>query len=115
MNRFDDVSTDVDGEGSHQSLSDDSVTSTDFANQPMPVSSPGSSIEDLGIISEISELVKLVVPDELENLDEMLLQFRGREEELVDTLRKMRDEEVEQDECYRRLSSVSVVLESDSL
>lgn len=41
--------------------------------------------------AEIVELVRTVVPDELDNLDEMLTQFSGREEELVMTLRTMRE------------------------
>jgi len=38
---------------------------------------------------EIEELVRRVVPDEIENIDEMLLQFKGREDELIMTLQTM--------------------------
>ena len=50
----------------------------------------------------------------LENLDNMLLHFRGREEELVKTLHNMQDEKVGQDKCYNQLSKDSFILESDS-
>ena len=36
-------------------------------------------------------MVKRVVPDETDNVDEMMRQFRGREEELVETLRTMQE------------------------
>jgi hypothetical protein len=39
--------------------------------------------------SQVEDLVHRVVPEEIENIDEMMLQFRGREEELVETLRTM--------------------------
>lgn len=39
--------------------------------------------------AEIQALVRDVVPDELENIDEMLLQYDGREEDLLLTLRTM--------------------------
>ena len=40
---------------------------------------------------EIEELVRRVVPDEIENIDEMLLQFKGRENELITTLQTMEE------------------------
>mgnify|MGYP000249112105 CR=1 FL=1 len=64
----------------------DSQHSGDMTNKPSP--------EEMR--AEIEELVMTVVPDELENLDEMLLQFRGREEELVKTLHTMRRHSVEE-------------------
>jgi len=48
------------------------------------------------IRSEVELLVKRVVPDELDNIDEMMLQFQGREEELVETLRTMQERTVAQ-------------------
>jgi len=121
-NRIDGALTDVGGERSHQSMSDNSMRLTDLAPQPSLVSSLGSSGRDIGdigdildIVTEIAELVEKVAPDELENLDEMLLQFGGREEDLVKTLRGMRDEKEGQYECYRQLSSASSVLERNSI
>mmetsp|Transcript_17274 Transcript_17274/g.30411 ORF Transcript_17274/g.30411 Transcript_17274/m.30411 type:complete len:948 (+) Transcript_17274:1428-4271(+) len=93
---------------SRQSLLDDSSTgSEEFAKTLPRVSSPETnksfspesrSKDSSEIIAEIEELVKTVVPDELENLDEMLLQFRGREEELLKTLHTMRDEDTNEDD-----------------
>ena len=40
--------------------------------------------------AEVEELVITVVPSELENIDEMMIQFRGREAELVSTLKTMK-------------------------
>merc|ERR1711957_847613 len=113
-NKIDDVSTD-------HSMSDNSMRSADSVQQLSPVSSPGSTGHVVGegrdildIVTEIAELVEMVVPDELENLDSMLLHFRGREEELVKTLHNMQDEKLGQDECYKQLSKASFTLESDS-
>merc|ERR1711957_860123 len=99
-NRFDDAPMDLDSEGSPQLLSDISIATTNFMQQTLSISSHGSSSHDVGdlsseeldttrIVTEIAKLLKNVVPDELENLDEMLLQFRGREEELLNTLLTM--------------------------
>ena len=41
-------------------------------------------------------MVRRVVPDEIDNVDEMMKQFRGREEELVETLRTMQERSVAQ-------------------
>eukprot|EP00573_Skeletonema_grethae_P004754 CAMPEP_0201704798 /NCGR_PEP_ID=MMETSP0578-20130828/43943_1 /ASSEMBLY_ACC=CAM_ASM_000663 /TAXON_ID=267565 /ORGANISM="Skeletonema grethea, Strain CCMP 1804" /LENGTH=358 /DNA_ID=CAMNT_0048192897 /DNA_START=17 /DNA_END=1091 /DNA_ORIENTATION=- len=54
---------------------------------------------------EIEELVRRVVPDEIENIDEMLLQFKGRENELIMTLQTM-------DERNQKLSSSSSSISS---
>ena len=54
----------------------------------------GSSSNQRGqeeIRAEIEALVKRVVPEEKDNIDEMLSQFKGREEELVETLRRMQE------------------------
>ena len=48
------------------------------------------------IRAEVERLVRRVVPDEIDNIDEMLLQFRGREEELIETLRTMQERSVAQ-------------------
>lgn len=48
------------------------------------------------IRQEVAALVRRVVPEEVDNIDEMMLQFRGREEELVETLRKMQERSIAQ-------------------
>jgi len=45
---------------------------------------------------EVEALVRRVVPDEIDNVDEMMLQFRGREEELLETLRTMQERSIAQ-------------------
>ncbi|KAL7539791.1 hypothetical protein ACHAXR_009606 [Thalassiosira sp. AJA248-18] len=83
---------------SRQSIFDESLVSLaeptaepedPISQKPSPYSSPESNDEKAEIRAEIEELVKTVVPDELENIDEMMIQFRGREDELVTTLRTM--------------------------
>jgi len=46
--------------------------------------------------SEVEALVRRVVPEEIDNIDEMMNQFKGREEELVETLRTMQERAVAQ-------------------
>lgn len=46
--------------------------------------------------SEVEALVRRVVPEEIDNVDEMMNQFSGREEELVETLRNMQERSVAQ-------------------
>jgi len=48
------------------------------------------------IRAEVEHLVKRVVPDEVDNVDEMMLQFKGREEELIETLLTMQERTVAQ-------------------
>ena len=43
------------------------------------------------IRNEVEALVRRVVPEEADNIDEMMTQFKGREEELVETLRRMQE------------------------
>lgn len=45
---------------------------------------------------EVEDLVRRVVPEEIQNVDEMMSQFRGREEELIETLRTMEERAVAQ-------------------
>lgn len=45
---------------------------------------------------EIEALVRRVVPEEIDNIDEMMAQFAGREEELVETLRTMQERAIAQ-------------------
>lgn len=46
--------------------------------------------------AEVEALVRRVVPEEIDNVDEMMTQFKGREEELVETLRTMQERSVAQ-------------------
>jgi len=48
------------------------------------------------IRAEVEALVRRVIPDEIDNIDEMMLQFEGREQELVETLRTMQERSVAQ-------------------
>jgi hypothetical protein len=43
------------------------------------------------IREEVVALVQMVVPEELDNVDEMMKQFHGREDELIETLRSMQE------------------------
>jgi hypothetical protein len=46
------------------------------------------------IRTQVEQLVRDVVPDETENVDEMMTQFNGKEEELLETLRTMKERDV---------------------
>jgi hypothetical protein len=46
--------------------------------------------------AEVEALVRRVVPDELSNVDDILIQFSGREQELIDTLRAMQEKSIAQ-------------------
>ncbi len=48
------------------------------------------------IRNEVEALVTVTVPEEADNVDEMMTQFRGREEELVETLRSMYERQIAQ-------------------
>jgi hypothetical protein len=43
------------------------------------------------IRAQVTQLVREVVPDEEENVNEMMIQFKGREEDLLETLRSMKE------------------------
>lgn len=66
--------------------------------------SPGASVSSSAskvkrrqeLRQEVEELVRRVVPEEIQNVDEMMSQFRGREEELIETLRTMEERAVAQ-------------------
>lgn len=47
--------------------------------------------------AQVEELVQRVAPEESGNIDEMILQFRGREDELIETLKIMEDRKLAQD------------------
>ena len=59
------------------------------SNQSSKGASSGRGQEE--IRAEVEALVRRVVPEEADNVDEMLTQFKGREEELLETLRRMQE------------------------
>ena len=59
-------------------------------------SSPSKQQKRKEMRAVVEELVRRVVPEEIQNVDEMMLQFRGREEELIETLRTMEERAVAQ-------------------
>ena len=60
------------------------------------IDSPGKMQKREEVRSEVEALVRRVVPEEIDNVEEMLNQFKGREEELVETLRTMQERAVAQ-------------------
>jgi hypothetical protein len=44
----------------------------------------------------VESLVRRVVPDEIDNIDDIMEQFAGREEELIETLRVMQEKSIAQ-------------------
>jgi hypothetical protein len=87
---------------------DESTASGDSATGGATGSSPSVSESKSGsddpskakkraeIREEVEALVRRVVPEEIDNVDEMMNQFKGREEELVETLRTMQERAVAQ-------------------
>ncbi len=66
--------------------------------------SVGSNLKRAEIRSEVEALVRRVVPDEIENVDEMMSQFLGHEEDLLERLRTMQERSIaaRQREASRR-------------
>ena len=52
---------------------------------------PTSERQRKEIQAEVESLVRLVVPDEVDNIDAMMAQFRNREDELLQTLKTMQE------------------------
>ena len=46
------------------------------------------------IREQVTQMVRDVVPDEVDNVDEMMAQFKGKEDELLETLRTMKERNV---------------------
>ena len=86
-----------------QQLSPDNASSSG-GSMPYSVegsnASSGSAYVDEGgeqpnqIRKQVVELIERVVPEELPNVDEMLAQFKGREHELLETLRTMQERDI---------------------
>lgn len=78
----------------------EAVESGSSANSPVDSESYASTASKVKkrqeLRAEVEELVQRVVPEEIQNVDEMMQQFRGREEELIETLRTMEERAVAQ-------------------
>ena len=91
-------------------INDESKNATDLSilsNSFSSINSPQSTGSGLSaglsnsqkqaeIRSEVEALVRRVVPDEIDNVDEMIMQFKGREDELIETLRTMQERSIAQ-------------------
>lgn len=80
--KFEDTASHLGSMSESRHSMDDSLTSLEETS---------SNLERKDVIDEIQALVREVMPDELENLHEMLLQYNGREEDLLETLRTMQE------------------------
>ena len=80
--KFEDTASHLGSMSESRHSMDDSLTSLEETS---------SNLERKDLIDEIQALVREVMPDELENLHEMLLQYSGREEDLLETLRTMQE------------------------
>ena len=74
------------GTGSSPSQSESATGSED----------PSRARQRREVRAEVEALVRRVVPEEIDNVDEMMNQFKGREEELVETLRTMQERAIAQ-------------------
>jgi hypothetical protein len=75
---------------------DDSDEEDDVSNMLRAVSDPVSTADANKASreefrAEVIALLELVVPEEVDHVDEMLAQFAGREDELVETLMTMQE------------------------
>lgn len=74
-----------------------SATGTGKSTMTSSVSdSPSRAMKRQEVRAEVEALVRRVVPEEIDNVDEMMNQFKGREEELIETLRTMQERAVAQ-------------------
>ena len=83
----------------HSSADDSNEGSTIDGTSASGTSASGTASKSRSraeVRKEVEELVRRVVPDEIDNVDEMMNQFKGREEELVETLRTMQERAVAQ-------------------
>jgi hypothetical protein len=83
----------VSGKNSFKSSADRSFANLS-ANSPSVSTNVSDSLKRAEIKAEVEALVRRVVPDEIENVDEMMTQFKGREEELLETLRTMQERSI---------------------
>jgi hypothetical protein len=92
---FEDHRPELDGSESEEEESEfedelDEESALNDSSYLSQASEDRSRLEDYR--EEIEELVRQVVPDEIENIDAMINQFQGRERELINTLRNMADQ-----------------------
>jgi len=94
----------VSGKSSYKSAADRSFTNLSVNSPKGSVSTNMSDVKRAEKRAEVVSLVHRVVPEEIDNVDEMMLQFQGREEELVETLRTMQERSIaaRQREASRR-------------
>ena len=86
-----------DSKESHSASISGSDTRSDTAGQTADSSIASSrGLKQQEYRAVVEDLVQRVVPEEIQNVDEMMLQFRGREDELVETLRTMQERAVAQ-------------------
>ncbi len=83
-------------ESGSESRASDSRASASASASASVSSSASKSKRRQEMRQEVEDLVRRVVPEEIQNVDEMMSQFRGREEELIETLRTMEERAVAQ-------------------
>jgi hypothetical protein len=86
------IASEFEGAGESDSLHVSKLSEMEYDRQLSSSSGPFNYDRDNTYESnrqQIEELVRRVVPDEIENIEEMLLQFKGRENELITTLQTM--------------------------
>lgn len=88
---------------SHAQQSDSNSTNSPSVSTNISESF-SNNVKRAEIRAEVEALVRRVVPDEMDNVSEMMNQFKGREEELVETLRTMQERSIaaRQREAMRR-------------
>lgn len=84
--------TSTQGSDTNDSYTSIMDTSSEGRNTSVGRSTSGSQKERAQEIrTQVAQLVRDVVPDEEENMDEMMIQFKGREEDLLESLRTMKE------------------------
>lgn len=68
----------------------DDAKSMEQDQPPMATDAPVIPVKESSFRSQVMELVQQVVPGELANIDDMLEEFEGREEDLIETLKAMK-------------------------
>ncbi|KAL7562312.1 hypothetical protein ACA910_014528 [Epithemia clementina (nom. ined.)] len=89
----------VDSTGSHTHTDDDGGATGSSPSQSESATGsddPSRARQRREVRAEVEALVRRVVPEEIDNVDEMMNQFKGREEELVETLRTMQERAIAQ-------------------
>lgn len=89
----------VDSTGSQTHTDDDGGATGSSPSQSESATGsddPSRARQRREIRAEVEALVRRVVPEEIDNVDEMMNQFKGREEELVETLRTMQERAIAQ-------------------